>query len=145
MCAHVVIKIRILLLINVIFAFRKSALIKSRAWFDNNFYTFLINYKHITNSIKYFFSLLKIVDKMSLKLIIVISLVLSVLSEEDFSFMKDSAKKIKEAIDRVQNVTHQKYSNCKIDYKRESDNKYLEFLTKYNKTLKDVQKAINIG
>lgn len=40
MCAHVVIKIRILLLINVIFAFRKSALIKSRAWFDNNFYTF---------------------------------------------------------------------------------------------------------
>ena len=81
---------------------------------------------------------------MSLKAIIVISLVLNVLSREDFLFMKESALKIKEAMKNV-------YCNASMDtkkigkFKTKNDEDFLKFLIQYNQTLKDVQKAINKG
>lgn len=92
----------------------------------------------------YFFSIVKIaVVEMSLKELIVIFLTLNfVFSIEDFSFMKESASKIKSALLKSKcNVTIQ---NIK-DYETEDDKSFPKFLIKYNEALDEVEKAINKG
>lgn len=77
---------------------------------------------------------------MSLIALIVICLAINVISIEDFSFMKESALKLKNAL------------NCKVPleekvtiFMAEGDDSFHEFLERYNKTLNEIGKAVQTG